>query len=99
MAGGLVPSPSALLVLLAAAALGRTVFGVLLVLGYGVGMALALCAAGLLLVRLRDRLASRRWGAGHPALARLQAVTPVLTAALVLLVGIGLAVRAVGGQV
>jgi nickel/cobalt exporter len=51
VAGGLVPSPSALLVLLAATALGRTAFGVLLVLGYGVGMAGALSVAGLLLVK------------------------------------------------
>ena len=37
VAGGLVPSPSALVVLLAAVALGRTAFGVLLVLAYGLG--------------------------------------------------------------
>lgn len=39
LAGGLVPSPSALVVLLAAIALGRTIFGVALVLVYGLGMA------------------------------------------------------------
>jgi len=42
IAGGLVPSPSALVVLLGAIALGRTWFGVVLVLGYGVGMAATL---------------------------------------------------------
>ncbi|MEW2812363.1 sulfite exporter TauE/SafE family protein [Streptomyces massasporeus] len=51
LAAGLVPSPSALLVLLGAIALSRTSFGVLLVVGYGVGMALTLTAAGLLLER------------------------------------------------
>ena len=99
IAGGLVPSPSALLVLLAATALGRTWFGVTLVLGYGVGMALALCAAGLLLVRLRSRF--ERW-AGTRAFARadrLAAALPVLTALLVLTVGTGLALRAAGGSV
>ena len=50
VAGGLVPSPSALVVLLGAIALGRTVFGVALVLGYGIGMAATLTAAGLILV-------------------------------------------------
>ena len=87
VAGGLVPSPSALLVLLAATALGRTHFGVLLVLGYGVGMALALCAAGLMLVKLRGRLERL---AGSTRLARaekLLAVLPVFTALLVLAVG------------
>ena len=56
VAGGLVPSPTALLVLLGAIGLGRTWFGVGLVLGYGLGMAVTLTAAGLLLLGLRDRL-------------------------------------------
>ncbi len=59
IAGGLVPSPSALIVLLGAVGLGRTAFGVLLVLAYGAGMAAMLTAAGLVLVRMRDRWASR----------------------------------------
>ena len=42
MAGGLVPTPSALVVLLGATALGRAWFGVLLVAIYGIGMALTL---------------------------------------------------------
>jgi nickel/cobalt exporter len=99
VAGGLVPSPSALLVLLAASALGRTYFGVVLVLGYGVGMALALCAAGLLLVRLRGRLEKY---AGSPRMQRADRVLaylPILTALLVLAVGTGLALRAAGGSV
>ena len=99
IAGGLVPSPSALLVLLAATALGRTVFGVVLVLGYGLGMAGALSLAGLLLVRLRGRL--DRF-AGSPRLARAERLLtflPVLTALLVLAVGVGLTLRAIGGTV
>ncbi|MCU1677591.1 MAG: Cobalt-zinc-cadmium resistance protein CzcD [Frankiales bacterium] len=97
-AGGLVPSPSALLVLLATVALGRTAFGVVLVLAYGVGMAGALTIAGLLLVRLRNRLAT--FGAGrYRRLARLAAMLPVATATLVIAVGIGLAVRSLGGSV
>ena len=99
IAGGLVPSPSALLVLLAATALGRTVFGVVLVLGYGLGMAGALSLAGLLLVRLRGKL--DRF-AGSPRLARaerLLTLLPVLTALLVLAVGTGLTLRAIGGTV
>ena len=59
IAGGLVPSPSALIVLLASIGLGRTAFGVVLVLAYGVGMAATLTAVGLLLVRLRGRLDRR----------------------------------------
>jgi ABC-type nickel/cobalt efflux system permease component RcnA len=90
VAGGLVPSPSALVVLLASVGLGRTLFGVLLVFAYGLGMAGTLMLVGLGLMRLRDRLTARprqlRW------LAR---AVPVVTAALVLLLGLALAVRGV----
>ncbi len=98
VAGGLVPSPSALLVLLAAVALGRTAFGVLLVLGYGLGMAGALTAAGLILVRLRGRL-TRLFDGGSPLTARLTTALPLVTSGLVLLVGVGLTLRAVGGSI
>ena len=91
VAGGLVPSPSALVVLLGAVALGRTWFGVLLVLTYGVGMAATLTAAGLLLVKLSTRWAGRF--AGRLAGGRLSAATPVMTAGLVVVVGLGLAAR------
>jgi nickel/cobalt exporter len=48
LVGGLVPSPSALLLLLAAVALGRVWFGFALVLAFGIGMAVSLAAVGLL---------------------------------------------------
>jgi nickel/cobalt transporter (NicO) family protein len=91
VAGGMVPSPSALVVLLGAVALGRTWFGVLLVLTYGLGMAATLTAAGLLLVKLSTRWAGRF--AGRLAGGRLSAATPVMTASLVVVVGLGLAAR------
>jgi nickel/cobalt transporter (NicO) family protein len=99
LAGGLVPSPSALVVLLAAIGMGRTGFGVVLVVAYGVGMAATLTGAGLLLLVLQRRLA-RRTGKARPGswvssvAARVHAATPAATAALVLVVGAGLAVRA-----
>ena len=90
VAGGLVPSPSALIVLLGAVGLGRTAFGVLLVVAYGAGMAATLTAAGLVLVRVRDR-----WMSGpRRTLARVAALAPAGTAVLVLCVGVGLAGRA-----
>ncbi|MDQ3733350.1 MAG: nickel transporter, partial [Actinomycetota bacterium] len=78
-------------------ALGRTIFGVFLIIAYGLGMAVTLTVAGLLLVRLRgrlDRRAARTDGVGAPSrTARIMAALPMLTASLVLLVGIGLALR------
>jgi len=62
-------------------------------------MAAALSAAGLLLVKLRGRL--DRY-ADSPRLARAEkvlAALPVLTALLVLAVGTGLVLRAIGGTV
>ena len=99
IAGGLVPSPSALVVLLSAIALGRTIFGIVLVVGYGIGMAGTLTLAGVLLVRVRDRYQGR---AGEQP-GRLRALAqrwtkwaPYLTAGLVFVVGLGLALRSLG---
>jgi ABC-type nickel/cobalt efflux system permease component RcnA len=94
VAGGLVPSPSALVVLLSAIALGRTVFGVVLVIAYGAGMAGTLTLAGVLLVRLRDRYAERtRVGRGTALVRRWSRAAPFATASLVIIVGLGLAIR------
>ncbi|PRX59407.1 ABC-type nickel/cobalt efflux system permease component RcnA [Nonomuraea fuscirosea] len=94
VAGGLVPSPSALIVLLGAIALGRTWFGVALVTAYGVGMAATLMVTGLLLVKLVDRL-ERRASAGRRLAAKLSGLAPMGTAAMVVLLGAGLALRSV----
>ncbi|MFI5530734.1 nickel transporter [Kitasatospora sp. NPDC051853] len=96
LAGGLVPSPSALVVLLGAVALGRTSFGVLLVLGYGIGMALALAAAGLLLSGGSTRVAALT-ARYVPALGRYARFGGLLTALVVLAVGLGLVLRGASG--
>jgi ABC-type nickel/cobalt efflux system permease component RcnA len=96
VAGGLVPSPSALVVLMASIGLGRTIFGVVLVIAYGVGMALTLTAVGLALVGVRDRLDRRLAGVQASTLLRTVARTaPVLTAGLVLVVGVSLMLRGI----
>lgn len=92
LAGGMVPSPSALLVLLGGIALGRAWFGVLLVLAYGVGMAVALVGAGYLLHRLRDRV-ERRLESG--TWARVSAALPLVTSSLIVVGGLAIAVRSV----
>jgi ABC-type nickel/cobalt efflux system permease component RcnA len=93
IAGGLVPSPSALVILLGSIGLGRTGFGVMLVIGYGLGMAGMLTAAGLTLVALRRRSAHRLTRVGN-RWTRLARLAPTSTAVLVLLVGVGLCGRA-----
>lgn len=93
VAGGLVPSPSALVVLLGAIALGRTVFGAALVLAYGLGMAATLTAVGLLFVRLGGQVGRLTDRPALRLLRRLAPCTALLTALLVIAVGLGLMAR------
>lgn len=96
-AGGLVPAPSAVVVLLGGIALGRAWFGVLLVLAYGIGMACALAGTGLLLVHARRRV--QAWvlkpGSGRGAGRAWLALLPLAAAGFVVVVGVGLTLRAV----
>ncbi|MFJ9041333.1 nickel transporter [Streptomyces sp. NPDC102406] len=89
-AGGLVPSPSAVVVLVGAAALGQAWFGVLLVVAYGAGLAVTLTAAGFVAVRA-GAFAARRIAAsrlrGRRAARRL---VPLGSACVVLALGCGL---------
>jgi ABC-type nickel/cobalt efflux system permease component RcnA len=84
LAGGLVPSASALVLLLGALAAHRPELGVLLVAGFGLGMAATLVGAGVALVaagRVLDRA---------PLASRVMALAPLVTAVAVLAVGLGL---------
>ncbi|MDW4906247.1 nickel transporter [Streptomyces sp. ADMS] len=96
-AGGLVPSPSAVVVLVGAAALGKAWFGFLLVLAYGVGLALTLTGAGFLVVKLgsgANRLLDRRPAlAGGPVVALLRRTAPLASAFLVVALGAGLVLK------
>jgi nickel/cobalt transporter (NicO) family protein len=93
LAGGLVPSPSAVVVLLGGIALGQMWFGVALVVAYGLGMALALTGIGLLLARLRDRVDRRLRLPDGSLLARAGRLLPAVSASVIVLVGVGLAVN------
>ncbi len=96
IAGGLVPTPSAIVVLLGASAIGRAWFGVLLVVAYGLGMAGTLVAAGLLLGWARDRMDLRTKG---ERLLRLAAFLPIATAVIVITAGLFIIGRGVSGAV
>jgi nickel/cobalt exporter len=98
LAGGMVPSPSAIVVLLGAIALGRAWFGVALVIAYGLGMAVTLTGAGLALVRARGAI-ERRLASPGAAAGRLASVAgrlPVLTATCIVAGGLFLAIRGAG---
>ena len=94
-AGGLVPNPSALVVLLGAIALGRTWFGLLLVVAYGVGMAVTLTSAGLLLVRARGLLDRFSWSSPTGRITRFTRFLPLVTASIIIGAGAFLAANAI----
>ena len=85
LSGGLVPSASALILLLGSIAAGRVAYGLVLVLGFGLGMAAVLGGIGLALVHAR-RFVERR-----PSVAGLgRVVIPIqlATASIVVVLGV-----------
>lgn len=87
LSGGAVPCPSALVVLLAAIALHRIAFGMLLLVAFSVGLAGVLMAIGVLVVRARGLL--DRFGAGGRAMGWL----PIASAVVVMALGVGIAIE------
>lgn len=96
LAGGLVPSPSAVVVLLGGIALGRAWFGVVLVGAYGLGIAASLVGAGYLLARIGERLRTRDHQCGG-AVRRVVTALPMITSVLVLVGGLVIAGRGLAG--
>jgi len=94
--GGLLPSPSAVVVLLAAATAGRAWYGVLLVLAFGVGMALTLAGVGFAVLRGQERLLAIAERSPKPWMNQALRKLPVVTASAVVLVGIALLITALG---
>lgn len=94
VSGGLLPCPSALVVMLSAIALQRVAFGLLLILVFSTGLAGVLIAIGILLVhagRLTDRLSISRFSFVQPVLR----VAPVFSAFVITLAGLAITARAV----
>jgi ABC-type nickel/cobalt efflux system permease component RcnA len=94
LAGGLIPSTSALLILLGSIAAGRPALGFVLVVAFGVGMAAVMAGIGLAMVFARDRL--ERVGSASP-IGRVAAYVPLAAAVLVFTLGVYLTAQAVGG--
>ena len=89
ISGGLIPCPTALVVLLSAIALGRTAFGMLLIVSFSAGLAAVLMAIGLLFVqgrRVFDRI---------PAESRMVRLLPLTGAALVIITGVVMTAQAI----
>lgn len=86
LAGGILPAPSALIVMLGAIDAHRVVFGLALVAAFSVGLAVALIVIGLGALRAREAMAARLsgfWGR----------MVPVLSAGAIVAVGVFLSFR------
>jgi nickel/cobalt transporter (NicO) family protein len=88
ISGGLLPCPSALVVLLGAISLHKVAFGMLLVLAFSAGLALAITCVGLAAV-LAKRAFARVDGRG-----RLVAVLPVASALVIVVAGAAMTAQA-----
>ena len=95
LAGGLLPSPSAVLVFLGALAVGHPWFGVALVVAFGLGMATTLAVVGVLVMRLRERVERQLVRRPVARAVAVLTVLPVLTAVTVTSLGLLLALRGV----
>ena len=88
ISGGLLPCPSALVVLLSAIALGRIGFGLALVSAFSLGLAGVLTAIGLTLVYAKD------WFERLPIQASRSRFFPAMSALFVTLIGLGITTKA-----
>lgn len=93
LSGGLVPSASAVIVLLGAVQLGRAPFGAALILAFGLGLASSLVGVGLGIVAVTRR--SRRYLDAHAVTERITALVGPAAALAVLAVGAWLTLRAI----
>jgi ABC-type nickel/cobalt efflux system permease component RcnA len=89
VSGGLLPCPSALVVLLAAISLHRVAFGLVLILAFSAGLALTITAIGCAAVLARG--AFRRVSLEGPLVRLL----PAVSALVILAAGLAMTVRAV----
>jgi ABC-type nickel/cobalt efflux system permease component RcnA len=87
--GGIVPCPTALVVLLSALSLNRVGFGLLLIVAFSCGLAAVLIAIGVLMV-YAQRLMARFQGEGR----LINRWLPLTSAAVMMLFGMAIAVQA-----
>ena len=89
VSGGLLPCPSALVVLLAAISLHRVGFGLLLIVAFSAGLALTITGIGLVAVLARNAFGRLSFE------GRALSLLPTLSALVIVAAGIGMTVRAV----
>jgi ABC-type nickel/cobalt efflux system permease component RcnA len=92
VSGGLVPCPSALVLMLSAIALGHAGMGLMLLVAFSCGLALVLMAVGVLVVHARNLIPDRPALTSHP----LFRLVPVFSAVVVVCLGLGMTAISLG---
>jgi ABC-type nickel/cobalt efflux system permease component RcnA len=82
--GGLVPCPSALVLLLSSVALGRVGLGMILLVSFSAGLAIVLMTIGVLVLYAKHLLPDSEKASQHPAFRLI----PVFSAAVVMCIGL-----------
>jgi nickel/cobalt transporter (NicO) family protein len=85
--GGLVPCPAAMVLLLSAIAIGRVGLGLVLLIAFSLGLAGVLMAIGMLVIYAKNWLPESSKNAQHPLWANVLRFAPVLSALVILCVG------------
>lgn len=95
LAGGMVPSASALIVLLVGITTGRLAFGLILIVAFGVGMSLVLGGLAVATTMLRGALAASGGIASHPIVRRAAGLVPLVSGIAVLMAGLAVTIGAI----
>ncbi|HXI41667.1 MAG TPA: hypothetical protein VNH83_16915 [Bryobacteraceae bacterium] len=82
--GGLVPCPSALVLLLSSVALGRIALGMVLLVSFSAGLAVVLMAIGIAVLYAKHWLPDSEKAARHPAFRLI----PIFSAAIIVCLGL-----------
>jgi len=89
VSGGLLPCPSALVVLLAAISLHRVAFGLILIVAFSLGLALSITGVGLVAVLAKRVFARARFD------GRVLRALPAVSAAVILVAGVVMTAHAI----
>ena len=98
VSSGIIPCPSALVVLLAAVSLHRVVFGILLIVAFSAGLAAALTGIGLALAGGLPLLLRSPALKGRRIIAYSARLVPLASALVVTIAGLGLTLQAIPGM-
>jgi len=92
VSGGLVPCPSALILMLSSIGIGRTALGLGMLVSFSAGLALVLMAVGIMVLYAKNHLPAQRAFRATPVFR----LVPVLSALVVMILGVLMTLNSLG---